>query len=351
MNQNENFKFSMIGLSWWEELTFTEDENIKVHVVPIHAYGNETENKIEYQGKIYSLSWFVKDFHPHRNPSWSYQGPKFFKYQWRTLLDRRRWNIWTVKRNLIPLSDSQKREVKTILQYHEITHEIIKAVIESIIYYWWMANYTTQIYPYIQTYYPNIYEKYTPSWFIEIINATVQKYTKWTGSFCGKEIFISREGTEICYLKNINIDKTEKKEETTVINEHLFSESQESPQQKIFKKYHPEATEEQKTHVQQILERFGLDWFEKKLFLQAIMESLEAKWWPANYVNYICPYIKTYYPRLYEEHYFNNEEWFKNRVNATLRYYSTMGTDRHSWIEIFVSLWKGTGTYDLKYRN
>ena len=185
-----------------------------------------------------------------------------------------------------------------------------------------------------------------------MVNATVQKYTKWMESFCWKEIFISKwKGTWTFYLKNI--DKTEKQENLTSINDPLFLSSQTFSQQKIeiFKKYHPEATEEQKAHVQQILEHFGLFWLEKKLFLQAIMESLEAKWWPANYVNYICPYIKAYYPRLYEEYYTNNEEGFKNRINSTLRYYSTMWIDKHSWIEIFISLWKGTWTYDLKQRN
>ncbi len=113
----------------------------------------------------------------------------------------------------------------------------------------------------------------------------------------------------------------------------------------IYKKIYPEATIRQKKHVAKILNDF---WLEHEDYLRAIMESLEAKWWPANYVDYICRYVWTYYPRLFEDKYIWNEQWFKNRINSTLRYYSKNWTTKYSWIEIFVSKWKWTGVYWLK---
>ena len=80
-----NFKFSMIGLKWWEELEFTENKSITVKVVPLDAPWNKKENLVEYKWEKYSLSRFVKEFHPHRNDSWAYQWPDFFLYEWRKL--------------------------------------------------------------------------------------------------------------------------------------------------------------------------------------------------------------------------------------------------------------------------
>ena len=88
-NSKPNFKFSMIWLKWWEELEFTENRSIKVRVVPIDASWNKKENLIEYNGKRYSLSWFVKEFHPYRNDSGAYQWPDFFLYKWKKLTDLR----------------------------------------------------------------------------------------------------------------------------------------------------------------------------------------------------------------------------------------------------------------------
>lgn len=85
-----NFKFSMIWLKWWEELEFTENKSIKVKVVPVDAPWNKKENLVEYKWEKYSLSKFVKEFHPHRNDSWAYQWPDYFLYKWKKLTELRK---------------------------------------------------------------------------------------------------------------------------------------------------------------------------------------------------------------------------------------------------------------------
>ena len=47
------------------------------------------DKKIEYKGTSYSLSGFCKVFMPHKNASGAYQGPKYFSYNGRTLIDIR----------------------------------------------------------------------------------------------------------------------------------------------------------------------------------------------------------------------------------------------------------------------
>ena len=46
-------------------------------------------NTVEYQGKEWALSTFVKEYIPQRNASGNYQGPLFFSYKGRTLVDIR----------------------------------------------------------------------------------------------------------------------------------------------------------------------------------------------------------------------------------------------------------------------
>ena len=49
------------------------------------------DDQIEYEGRIYKLSPFVGTFMPEekRNTSGAYQGPKFFSYNGKTLVDLR----------------------------------------------------------------------------------------------------------------------------------------------------------------------------------------------------------------------------------------------------------------------
>lgn len=48
------------------------------------------DKKIEYKGAQYSLSGFCKVFMPKKCTSGAYQGPKFFSYNGKTLLDIRK---------------------------------------------------------------------------------------------------------------------------------------------------------------------------------------------------------------------------------------------------------------------
>lgn len=76
------FTFDMVGIKPGEQLTFIPTGE-KVTVV-----GKKT---IEYAGRIYSLSGFTREFIPveKRVPSGAYQGPKYFLYNKKTLVDLR----------------------------------------------------------------------------------------------------------------------------------------------------------------------------------------------------------------------------------------------------------------------
>ena len=72
------FKFSMIGLKPGDELTFdSTGANVKV----------ASDNTIEYQGKEFTLNRFVVEYLPdeRRIPAGTYQGPKYFTYNSKTL--------------------------------------------------------------------------------------------------------------------------------------------------------------------------------------------------------------------------------------------------------------------------
>jgi hypothetical protein len=75
------FSFEEAGISVGTELVFIPT-GAKVVVV-----GGK---KVEYKNSEYALSGFCKVFMPSRNVSGAYQGPKFFSYGGKTLLDIRK---------------------------------------------------------------------------------------------------------------------------------------------------------------------------------------------------------------------------------------------------------------------
>ena len=74
------FKFQMIGLSKGDKIIFNP-LGIEVTV--------SGPNTIEYEGKDWALSAFVKEYIPHKNACGTYQGPLYFSYKGRTLVDIR----------------------------------------------------------------------------------------------------------------------------------------------------------------------------------------------------------------------------------------------------------------------
>ena len=74
------FKFEMVGLSKGDRIIF-DPLGIEVSI-----YG---PNTIEYDGKDWALSAFVKAFIPKKNAAGTYQGPKFFSFQGKTLVEIR----------------------------------------------------------------------------------------------------------------------------------------------------------------------------------------------------------------------------------------------------------------------
>ncbi len=74
------FTFEMIGLSKGDKIVF-DPLGIEVTVF--------SHNTIEYEGKEWRLSPFVKEFIPHLNATGNYQGPLYFSYQGRKLTDIR----------------------------------------------------------------------------------------------------------------------------------------------------------------------------------------------------------------------------------------------------------------------
>jgi len=84
-----NFSFAAVGIRPGDELRFTES--------PITVTVADEKNKVTYQGKPYSLSGFVKAFHPHPSKSGAYQGPRFFTYKGKLLVDMRNGGSVTQK--------------------------------------------------------------------------------------------------------------------------------------------------------------------------------------------------------------------------------------------------------------
>lgn len=79
------FKFHMIGLKVGDTVVFDE-LNLPVTVA--------SDDKVEYQGRLWSLSAFTREFMPEeqQNTSGSYQGPNYFSYNGKPLSDLRREN-------------------------------------------------------------------------------------------------------------------------------------------------------------------------------------------------------------------------------------------------------------------
>lgn len=69
-----------LGIKCNDELVFIPT-GVKVKVVG--------DKQIEYKGSQYSLSGFCKEFMPKKSKSGSYQGPRFFSYNSKPLLDIR----------------------------------------------------------------------------------------------------------------------------------------------------------------------------------------------------------------------------------------------------------------------
>lgn len=70
----------MVGLSEGDKIIF-DPLGIEVSI--------SGPNTIEYDGKDWALSAFVKAFIPKKNAAGTYQGPKFFSFQGKTLVEIR----------------------------------------------------------------------------------------------------------------------------------------------------------------------------------------------------------------------------------------------------------------------
>lgn len=81
-HQRPPFKFSMVNIAVGSIVTFVPT-NTNVRVA--------SDNQIEYNGKLYKLSAFTRDFIPadKRNESGAYQGAKYFSYNDKILDDLR----------------------------------------------------------------------------------------------------------------------------------------------------------------------------------------------------------------------------------------------------------------------
>ena len=73
----------MIGLNVGDTVVFDE-LNLSVTVA--------SDDKVEYQGRLWSLSAFTRVFLPEnkQNSSGAYQGPKYFSYKGKTLSELRK---------------------------------------------------------------------------------------------------------------------------------------------------------------------------------------------------------------------------------------------------------------------
>lgn len=76
--QKPAFKFHMIGLKVGDTVVFDE-LNLSVTVA--------SDDKVEYQGRLWSLTAFAREFLPEdrQNASGTYQGPNYFSYEGKKL--------------------------------------------------------------------------------------------------------------------------------------------------------------------------------------------------------------------------------------------------------------------------
>ena len=81
--QKPPFKFHMVGLQVGDTVVFDELQ------LPVTV---ATDDKVEYQGRLWSLSAFTREFLPEekQNTSGAYQGPKYFSYEGKTLSELRK---------------------------------------------------------------------------------------------------------------------------------------------------------------------------------------------------------------------------------------------------------------------
>ena len=81
-NARPAFKFHMVGINIGDTVIFDE-LNIPLKVA--------TDDKVEYDGRLYSLSAFTGTFLPveKQNTSGAYQGPKYFSFNGKVLADLR----------------------------------------------------------------------------------------------------------------------------------------------------------------------------------------------------------------------------------------------------------------------
>ena len=81
--QKPSFKFHMVGLKVGDTVVF-EELNLPVTVA--------SDDKVEYQGRLWSLSALTREFLPEvkQNSSGAYQGPKYFSYEGKTLSELRK---------------------------------------------------------------------------------------------------------------------------------------------------------------------------------------------------------------------------------------------------------------------
>lgn len=80
--QRPPFDFNMVGLTIGDEIIFDALQ------LPVKVAG---KNKIEYEGRLWSLSAFCGTYLPEdmHNSSEAYQGPKYFSYEGKTLWEIR----------------------------------------------------------------------------------------------------------------------------------------------------------------------------------------------------------------------------------------------------------------------
>lgn len=97
----QNFKFSMAGIKIGETVIFDPTQ------IEVKVASNDT---IEYRGKIYRLSNFVRNFLPDnmRTPSDKYRGPNYFSYKGNTLTSLRKDTCQ--KQDPIEQSEEQSNE-------------------------------------------------------------------------------------------------------------------------------------------------------------------------------------------------------------------------------------------------
>lgn len=80
--QRPPFDFNMVGLTVGDEIIFDALQ------LPVKVAG---KNKVEYEGRLWSLSAFCGTYLPEKmhNKSEAYQGPKYFSYEGKTLWEIR----------------------------------------------------------------------------------------------------------------------------------------------------------------------------------------------------------------------------------------------------------------------